>query len=55
MPVFVLNEKSQQELDRLYQKLVLMGFSPSTVANYKSAFSKFLKFFEFRDLLDLSE
>ncbi|WP_162418168.1 tyrosine-type recombinase/integrase [Cyclobacterium roseum] len=55
MPVFVLNEKSQQELDRLHQKLVLMGFSPSTVGNYKSAFSKFLKFFESRDLLDLSK
>jgi site-specific recombinase XerD len=55
IPVFVLNEKSQQELDRLHQKLVLMGFSPSTVGNYKSAFSKFLKFFESRDLLDLSK
>ncbi|WP_439483673.1 tyrosine-type recombinase/integrase [Cyclobacterium plantarum] len=55
MPVFVLNEKIQQELDRLHQKLVLMGFSPSTVGNYKSAFSKFLKFFESRDLLELSK
>jgi integrase len=32
MPVFVLNKRGQQELDRLHQKLVLMAFSPSTTS-----------------------
>ena len=31
------------------------GFITSTVENYKSAFSKYLKFFESRDLLELSK
>ena len=54
-PFFILNEKSQQHLDQLHQKLVLKGFSTSTVENYKSAFSKFLKFFESRDLVELTK
>lgn len=53
MPVFELSERSQVELHRLHEKLVLMGFSPSTVGNYRSSFSKFLRFFESRDLLGL--
>lgn len=54
-PFFVLNKESQEKLDQLHQKLVLKGYSESTVENYKSAFSKFLKFFESRKLPELSK
>jgi site-specific recombinase XerD len=46
MPEIVLNKNSQAELDRTHQKMVLKGFSPHTIQNYKSALKPLFKYFE---------
>ncbi|GMQ29017.1 site-specific integrase [Algoriphagus confluentis] len=54
-PVFSLSERSQEALDQLRQKLTLKAYSPSTLGNYSTAFSKFLRFFEQRELSSITK
>ena len=50
---FQLSESSQKALEAMHQKIVLKGFSPSTLKTYKNFFSKFLCYFNSRDLKDV--
>lgn len=54
-PHFELNERSKEAMDQLYQKLILKSYSPSTVKNYQNSFGIFLKYFESRELKDLTK
>lgn len=55
IPSKSLNEQSVQALADLKQKLVLKGYSPSTVKNYTSALTQFLSFFESRNIRDVTK
>lgn len=46
IPTVVLSDKIQNELDRNHQKMVLKGFSTSTIRSYQHSLSQFLSFFE---------
>jgi site-specific recombinase XerD len=54
-PNFTLGVGSQEALDLLKQKLILKAYSPSTIGNYATAFSKFLRFFEQRDIRSITK
>lgn len=54
-PTFSLSEKSQVDMDQLHQKLTLKAYSPSTVGNYATAFAKFLRFFDQRELTSITK
>lgn len=49
-PVITLSEGHQKELDRNHQKMVLKGFSQSTIRTYQHALRGFFCFFEQADL-----
>lgn len=46
IPTVVLSDKIQLELDRNHQKMVLKGFSESTIRSYQHALGQFFSFFE---------
>lgn len=54
-PTFTLAEKSLEAMDQLRQKLTLKAYSPSTISNYATAFAKFLRFFEQRELTSITK
>ncbi|GAB2493542.1 tyrosine-type recombinase/integrase [Algoriphagus taiwanensis] len=54
-PKFSLSEKSEEALRQLRQKLTLKAYSPSTLGNYATAFAKFLRFFEQRELTSITK
>lgn len=54
-PIFSLTEKSQEAMDQLRQKLTLKAYSSSTLENYATAFAKFLRFFEQRELTAITK
>ena len=55
MPKVLVSEKIQNELDRNHQKMVLKGFSDSTIRNYQHALSQFFSFFEKEDYKEISK
>ena len=55
MPKVILSEKIQTELDRNHQKMVLKGFSDSTIRNYQHALRQFFSFFEKEDYKEISK
>ncbi len=55
MPTTILSEKIQTELDRNHQKMVLKGFSQSTIRNYQHALGQFFSFFEKEDYREVSK
>lgn len=55
MPKVIFSEKIQLELDRNHQKMVLKGFSASTIRNYQHALSQFLSYFEKEDFKEVSK
>ena len=55
IPKVVLSEKIQTELDRNHQKMVLKGFSDSTIRNYQHALSQFFSYFEKEDYKEISK
>ncbi|MFN4000350.1 tyrosine-type recombinase/integrase [Algoriphagus sp.] len=54
-PTFTLADKSLEAMDQLRQKLTLKAYSPSTISNYATAFAKFLRFFEQRELTTITK
>ena len=50
LPTKELSEKSKDVLLLYEQKIILKGYSPHTLKNYKAALMKFLSFFEGREL-----
>lgn len=50
-----LTEASQKALMDLEQKIVLKGYSPSTLKTYKNFFFKFLSYFNERNLYDVNK
>jgi integrase/recombinase XerD len=54
-PKVVLSEKSQIELDKNHQKLVLKGLSSRTVSIYQSNLVQFFSYFENADLPSLTK
>ena len=55
LPSVVLSEKSQMELDKNHQKLVLKGLSPKTVAIYQQNLVRFFSYFENADLPNVTK
>ena len=55
MPSVVLNEKSLDELAKVYQKLVMKSYSEHTIRNYKAELGNFFKYFENFDLKKLDK
>jgi site-specific recombinase XerD len=55
MPKIVLSEKVQLELDRNHQKMILKGFSDSTIRNYQHALTNFFSYFEKEDYKEISK
>jgi|SRR5690554_4476187 len=55
MPKVVHSEKIQLELDRNHQKMVLKGFSKSTIRNYQHGLSEFLSYFESEDYRSINK
>ncbi|MCR9287488.1 MAG: tyrosine-type recombinase/integrase [Bacteroidetes bacterium] len=50
-----LSDSSQKALDAIHQKIVLKGYSHSTLKTYKNYFFKFLCYFNSRDLKDVTK
>ncbi|MCG2420468.1 site-specific integrase [Aequorivita sp. F47161] len=46
LPKVEISEAIQMELDRNHQKMILKGFSNSTIRNYQSSLIQFFKYFE---------
>lgn len=55
IPKVVLSDKIQFELDRNHQKMVLKGFSESTIKSYQQALGQFLSYFEKTDYKTISK
>ncbi|MBK5212274.1 MAG: tyrosine-type recombinase/integrase [Flavobacteriaceae bacterium] len=55
IPKVVVSDKIQAELDRNHQKMVLKGFSASTIRNYQHALSQFFSYFETADYKAVSK
>ncbi len=55
MPQFSPSEKTQKELDRNHQKMVLKGFSTSTIRSYQSCLLQFFRYFETADLRTITK
>lgn len=51
----VLSDTSTEALRKLQEKLILKGYSPSTLGTYKTFFTKFLCYFNLRDLLSIQK
>ena len=54
-PTVLLSEKSQNELDKNHQKLVLKGLSQKTVSIYQNNLIQFFAYFENADLPNLTK
>ena len=55
IPSVILNEKSLDELAKVYQKLVMKSYSEHTIRNYKAELTNFFKYFESFDLKKLDK
>ncbi|MGB3343504.1 MAG: phage integrase N-terminal SAM-like domain-containing protein, partial [Aequorivita sp.] len=55
IPKVILSEKIQEELDANHQKMVLKGFSNSTIQNYQHALGQFFSYFEMADYKAVSK
>ncbi len=55
LPKVALNTQDQEELDRNHQKMVLKGFSASTIRNYQQALQRFFQYFSNADLPTLTK
>src|SRR5690606_13253856 len=55
MPVPVVTEAIQQELDRHYQKMKLKHYSDSTIRVYQSNLTQFFNYFKDSDLKTLTK
>lgn len=55
IPKVVLSEKIQEGLDANHQKMVLKGFSDSTIQNYQHALGQFFSYFEMADYKAISK
>lgn len=55
MPTLVSSAKIQMELDRNHQKMVLKGFSDSTIRSYQHALGQFFSYFEKEDYNTISK
>ena len=55
LPKVALNTQGQEELDRNHQKMVLKGFSASTIRNYQHALQRFFQYFSNADLPTLTK
>ncbi len=55
IPAFTLNADGMNELAKVHQKLVLKGYSPHTLRNYKHELALFFKYFENFDLKSLDK
>ncbi len=54
-PTRNLSASGEKELARLHQKLILKGYSSSTVKSYRQHFIPFLTFFQDRDIAQLTK
>lgn len=54
-PTIIMTDSIQTQLDEAKTKLILKGYSLSTIRNYSTDLMYFFKFFEKRDLLTLSK
>jgi len=55
MPTFELNDKSEEALCMLEQKLMLKAYSENTIRTYKSELRRFLKYFENYELKNVGK
>jgi len=55
IPKVILSEKIQEELDANHQKMILKGFSDSTIRNYQHALGQFFSYFEMADYKAVSK
>src|SRR5690606_11245130 len=55
IPKVVVSEKIQLELDRNHQRMVLKGFSNSTIRSYEHSLGQFLSFFEKEDYRKITD
>lgn len=55
LPAFTLTEDCVNALHKAEQKLILKGYSHNTVRHYRHALTYFLKYFENRDLRDVTK
>ena len=55
IPYQALSDQNKDRLAELEQLLILKGYSPHTVRNYRTAFVSFLSFFGTRDLISVSK
>ncbi|MEY2924875.1 MAG: hypothetical protein RLZZ337_1423 [Bacteroidota bacterium] len=55
MPKIKLSEKSQLELDKNYQKLILKGLSTNTINTYQGNLVQFFSYFENADLQNVTK
>lgn len=55
IPKVILSEKIQDELDANHQKMILKGFSNSTIQNYQHALGQFFSYFEMVDYKAISK
>lgn len=55
MPVPVVTEAIQQELDRHYQKMKLRNYSDSTIRTYQANLTQFFNYFKHGDLATLTK
>jgi len=55
LPIFELNEKSEDALSDLEQKLMLKAYSINTIKTYKSEMRRFFKYFENYELKNISK
>lgn len=50
-----LSDTAKEAINRLQEKLILKGYSPSTLSTYKTFFTKFLCYFNLRELLSIQK
>jgi site-specific recombinase XerD len=55
IPVIVISEHIQNELDRHFQKMKLKGFGDSTIKTYQANLKQFFSFFDNANLPDLTK
>ncbi|QAA82218.1 recombinase XerD [Aequorivita sp. H23M31] len=55
MPTVAYSEKIQNELDKNHQKMVLKGFSNSTIRSYQQVLGQFFSYFEKEDYKTISK
>lgn len=55
IPKAPVSERTREELDRTYQKMVLRGMGQSTIKTYSSALARFFSYFEQQDLTTITK